>query len=240
MAIDAITLVYPILERGLRLREAREQKRAGSVEDEQAALLGDLNRKELRELDEAIAGSRAREAREESFDLQTQSRSRFLGYRYILACWLDEIMLKFGDANDHWAQTWENQKLETHLFGTNVRAVAFPNQAVLLLRQGQLEEALEITFLCVMLGFRGVWEDPQPEGLPSLESWVQNTRERIAGRLSRQELKLLPLEPPAALMTPLTWRDRLQRMVFVAGGVVLILLLISTVYFALKANAGGD
>ena len=52
-----------------------------------------------------------------------QSDRGFLGMRYALACWLDEILIDAG-----WRE-WDENKLESALYRTNIRYSNFWNQA---------------------------------------------------------------------------------------------------------------
>jgi type VI secretion system protein ImpK len=102
---------------------------------------------------------------------------RFLGTRYALACWLDEVFLnedfKTLTWTTVWGRAWNEKKLETSLYGTNDRAYLFWGQAELAEAVGP--DALEVFYLCVMLGFRGEGEKKPP----NLDDW----REAVEGRL---------------------------------------------------------
>src|SRR5947209_13972033 len=74
----------------------------------------------------------------------------FLGVRYALACWLDELLI----LNSPWSAAWNERKLEAALYGTNDRAWKFWEQAELAAAR-PTTDALEGFFLCVVLGFRG-------------------------------------------------------------------------------------
>src|SRR5205823_14678794 len=51
----------------------------------------------------------------------------FRGVRYALTSWLDELCIV--DAPKDWAANWNEQKLETALYGTNDRAWRFWEEA---------------------------------------------------------------------------------------------------------------
>ncbi len=128
---------------------------------------------------------------------------RFLGVRYAMVCWLDELFT----CDSPWAARWNEQKLEVELYGTNDRAWKFWDQA----RYAQARpanDALEVFYLCVMLGFRGKLRD-QPE---QLHTWIANARHR----LGTVEPKTWPLAEKFEVPThvpPLRGRQRLRRRV---------------------------
>src|SRR5262249_4336606 len=75
----------------------------------------------------------------------------FLGIRYALACWLDEI---FCAHPSEWGDRWNNNKLETALYNTNERGWKFWEEARRAEERAD-KDALEGFYLCVILGFRG-------------------------------------------------------------------------------------
>jgi type VI secretion system protein ImpK len=80
-------------------------------------------------------------------------------------------------------------------------------------------DALEVFFLCVMLGFRGDLRD-QPD---KLQSWVSNTQARIAKSQGQDWPVPAELDPPSDV-PPLRGREQLQRVVLTGGGVLLLLI----------------
>src|SRR5262249_62306200 len=95
----------------------------------------------------------------------------FLGIRYALVCWLDEIFI----LDSPWASEWNERKLEEGLYGTNDRAWKFWEQA----RKAEARpgtDALEVYYLCVVLGFRGDLRNA-PE---RLAGWRNTIESRIA------------------------------------------------------------
>lgn len=107
----------------------------------------------------------------------------FLGIRYALACWLDEIMLDAG-----WRE-WDANHLEFVLYQTNIRYQNFWDQARL--AETGAAEALEAFFLCALLGFRGALGGQSDR----LRDWVEATRSRVTRGLGR-ELPALPEQAP--------------------------------------------
>src|SRR5262249_9164714 len=117
-----------------------------------------------------------------------------------------------------WAAAWNERKLEVALYATNDRAWRFWEQArKATARKGG--DALEVYFLCVLLGFRGDLAD-DPDGLGA---WVTTARSLLTGPAVREwpaptELPVNPRVPP------LTGRRRLQRMLLVGGAGLLVLI----------------
>jgi type VI protein secretion system component VasF len=97
-----------------------------------------------------------------------QSRE-FLGMRYALTCWLDEVLINAG-----WRE-WDENKLEAALYRTNVRYNNFWVQARLAEAAPGAADAQEAFLLCTLLGFRGEMENTPDQ----LREWVSNTRARV-------------------------------------------------------------
>jgi type VI secretion system protein ImpK len=130
----------------------------------------------------------------------------FLGMRYALVCWLDEIFSR----DSPWAKQWTEQVFEYEMYRTRERYEAFWEQA----RRAEARpdpDALEAYYLCAMLGFRG-----QKAGSPQeLRAWA----DRMEPRLTRgydKGYNLPPAKVPPCNVPPLTGRDRL-RTIFLIG-----------------------
>jgi hypothetical protein len=137
----------------------------------------------------------------------------FLGVRYLLVCWLDEIMVA-----SPYGEHWNNSKLETALYGTNDRAESFWEQARR--AEGRVgSDASEVSFLCVMLGFRGMLRG-QPE---QLQKWVGAVQARIA-KGQGADCPIPPEQDPPINVPPRRGRERLQRLVLLWGAVLLALV----------------
>lgn len=94
----------------------------------------------------------------------------FMGIRYPLACWLDEIFC----LDSPWADRWNERKFEVEFYGSNDRAWKFWQQAAILDAKGDMAR-LEVFFWCVTLGFRGMLADD----LPKLAEWSATQREKL-------------------------------------------------------------
>ena len=203
-------LVHPVFSYGLQLKERLSRGEALTFEIEQAALKGLL-------LSEIEARRWADFAGDGDPAGGSSGRGRgaqqFLGIRYALVCWLDELFI----LDSPWSARWNERKLEVALYGTNDRAWKFWEQAKQTeARSGS--DAIEVFFLCVMLGFRGeVVEEPE-----RLRGWVAAARSQLA-RVKGQEWVAPPELVPTSHVPPLVGRQRLLRMV-VTGGVLLLVL----------------
>jgi type VI secretion system protein ImpK len=215
MQDELANVVYGILNQGLRVKQRLENGEPLDLDAEQSALRGllltDLEARRWVDFGGEVSdGRRLTETR------TGRGADAFLGMRYALVCWLDEIFI--GDSP--WSREWNEQKLETALYGTNIRAELFWEQA----RRAEARpggDALEVYFLCVMLGFRGeLRDDPQ-----RLQTWVSNTQARIT-RSQGTEWPMPPEHEPPTSVPPRHGRERLQRMILVGGVVALALILV--------------
>jgi len=98
-------------------------------------------------------------------------RSKFLGVRYPLTCWLDEL---FTHPSCAWANKWNEQKLEIEFYDSNDRAWQFWDQAKLAEQFPSLDY-LEIFFLASVLGFHGTKNENSSE----LIGWQKKTAHKL-------------------------------------------------------------
>ena len=99
--------------------------------------------------------------------------------KYALASWIDEVLLEAPWNGRDW---WNNNVLEVELFNTRLCNEQFYVKAQEATQQPK-KDALEVFYVCVVLGFRGLYRDPQVAqlitqslGLPTdLESWAKQT-----------------------------------------------------------------
>ena len=102
--------------------------------------------------------------------------SAFLGARYALACWLDELFVLNTPHAPDWSDQWKERMMEVEVVGSGSGEAAwrFWQQAKRAsTRPGT--DALEVYLWCVMLGFRG---DPESEGIDPLK-WADSTRKHL-------------------------------------------------------------
>jgi type VI secretion system protein ImpK len=149
---------------------------------------------------------------------------RYLGIRYALACWIDELFV----LDSPWGPQWNERKLEESLYGSNERAWKFWFQAKLAqARPGT--DALEAFYLCVMLGFRG----EGPEKPDTVATW----RDAVENQLARVHNQPWPgpqeLQPEIQAM-PRRAKDRLRSLLIGVIGLVAVLIPAATFYLVLK------
>jgi type VI secretion system protein ImpK len=216
--------VYPVLEVGLRLKRRLGRGAAPAFDREHGRL------KELLFAPAPpgpVLGPLPAETGRGGVRHSPADRSAFLGVRYALACWLDELFTRAPE----WADRWNERKLEVELYGTNDRAWKFWEQARLA-EQMPADDALEVFYLCVRLGFRGsLGEDPA-----RLAEWLTATRDR----LSRLPANPTPydLEPDPTPDVPPRHGERVfERMMRAAGAVLLVA--VPVVGFLVAFRAGG-
>jgi type VI secretion system protein ImpK len=98
---------------------------------------------------------------------------------YALVCWIDEVLINAAwEGHDYWVQ----HKLEWERFKSAVAFDNFYEQAAIAARHTQ-KDALEVFYVCVVLGFRGMYSSPEEakalaeaRGWPAdLENWARKT-----------------------------------------------------------------
>jgi type VI secretion system protein ImpK len=221
MQEETANLVHPVLNYGLALRDRLEKGDTLNIEIEQSTLksmlLSDVEALRWPE----YGGETLRETRSRGDESPVETR--FLGIRYALTCWLDELFILYSP----WENAWTERKLEAALYGTNDRAWKFWDQARKADTRPNLD-ALEALFLCVMLGFRG----EMIEAPDRLKDWVATTQARLAQQ-HLTDWQGPPELEPATNVPPLRARERLQRMVL-AGGLTLLLLIPVVVFLVVR------
>ncbi|MFO0969512.1 MAG: DotU family type IV/VI secretion system protein [Gemmataceae bacterium] len=215
MQDDIANLVQPIFSHALALRDRLEGGQPLNIDVEQATL-------------KAMLGGDGEARRQLDYHAdppRSGATDRFLGARFALVCWLDELFFRYSP----WSRFWNERTLEADLYGTNDRARLFWEQARLAeSRPGNA--ALEVFHLCAILGFRGDLLDTPDR----LQHWLTATQARLA----KEPKAWIPppeLEPPV-FVPPLRGRDRLQRMALACGFV--ILLLVPALTFLLMRRLG--
>jgi type VI secretion system protein ImpK len=212
--------VHLVFGHGLELKERLERGEQPSFEAEQAKLRGLLlaGDSDLRYQSD-YAGETAAQAAGAQSVRTTMGGMRggepFLGIRYALACWLDEIFIL--DAPGTWANRWEASMMEVALYGgSSQRGWRFWEQAKKAeARPGT--DALEVFLWCVMLGFKG---EPAGAGINPAQ-WVENVRSRVM-KAYGQEFQQPPEKDPPTFVPVLRGRDRFGTMVRVAAALIAI------------------
>jgi len=99
--------------------------------------------------------------------------------KYALVAWIDDVLIEAPWDGRGW---WKENALEVEVCNTRLRHEQFyvkAKEAAALSKK----DALEVFYVCVVLGFRGLYRDPAaaavlaaPRGLPpDLESWSRQT-----------------------------------------------------------------
>jgi type VI secretion system protein ImpK len=148
----------------------------------------------------------------------------FLGIRYALACWLDEVLIAAG-----WRE-WDENKVEAALYRTNIRYGNFWTQARLAEAIPDSADAHEAFLWCVLLGFRGEMEHTPDQ----LREWVSAARAR-AVRAGGREPPAIPEavapKDPAPLRGEEAYRGAVRRLVVVALVAVPVLAFLLVLLF---------
>jgi hypothetical protein len=202
--------MHDLLGSGLELKERLERGDVPAFEPEyerlRALVLGDGELAQTPAYNGDLAAFAARP--DAGADALAQG-DLFLGARYALTCWLDEIFILHSP--EWWSARWEANTMEAALYGgTQQRAWRFWDQALKAEGPRGSSEALEAYLWSVMLGFRG----SPPEGL-NPATWVGTVKQRVMTGRSTE----FPAPPEKDLpvgVPPLRGRERFARMLRVA------------------------
>jgi type VI secretion system protein ImpK len=217
MREEVADLVYPVLTHGIRLKQRLEGGDAPDFAIAQKELQGLLQTAGPAKHLWDIAGDRL--SQEDS----RRHSDQFLGVRYALVCWLDEIFI----LDSPWKEQWSKQSLEWDLYKSRDRAWKFWKQAEWASAR-PTTDALEVFYLCVMLGFRG--EPPEP-----VPSWCERVKAQIEQGQS-DEFNLAVEGQPRTYVPPLEGERGLQTMLTVAGAALLLLIPVLTFLLVLSGR----
>ncbi|MCE9607505.1 MAG: DotU family type IV/VI secretion system protein [Planctomycetia bacterium] len=134
--------------------------------------------------------------------------------KYALVSWIDEMLVETNWASREW---WSNNVLEMDLFRSRLCSEQFfinAKESSTLARR----DALEVYYVCVVLGFRGLYRDPalaamltQQHALPqNLATWAKQTALAIRLGQGRPTLAAAqrdingapPVKPKASVVWP--------------------------------------
>jgi type VI secretion system protein ImpK len=209
MREEIANLVYPVLTHGIRLKERLTDDEPPDFATSQKELLGLLQ----------AAGQAQRLAdfvgdRPVDDSVRSVRGDKFLGIRYALVCWLDEIFI----LDSPWKEQWTEHSLEVDLYKSRERAWKFWEQADWAsARPGT--DAIEVFYLCVMLGFRGDKASKPDE----LAAWCERIKAQIDQGADAGFA--LPVEgQPRTYVPVLTGARRAQNMMVVASVVLLLVV----------------
>ncbi len=211
-------LVYAVISRALDLRDRLSQGEDLNLETEQRELVDLLPEKD-------------QSGREEfGFDY-VGDRTVFLGARYALACWIDELFT----IHSKW-KGWENKILERALFKSRDRFKKFWDQADIALQQPLTPtvphkpgpNAVEAFLLCVALGFRGQHKDNPAK----VREYVDLMRKKVT---QMSDWKSGDVEF-ARNTESLLGRDALLRVVAVYGGLSILVVVVLLILWQFLAS----
>lgn len=125
--------------------------------------------------------------------------------KYALAAWVDDLLIEHPWGGRAW---WEDNRLEYQLFRTAVAFTTFYARAGEATSRPN-KDALEVFYVCVVLGFRGLYGDPNAAeefakeyGLPrSIDQWARRTSETI--QLGQGRPRLIEQSRPGGGAPPL-------------------------------------
>jgi type VI secretion system protein ImpK len=210
MRKETAELVYPILRHGLRLKERLRRGDKFTMRNEQTEL------KRLFRTSEGAAGAAPEAA--------------FLGVRYPLACWLDEVFIV--DPESPWKAEWREETMEFGLFRRRERAHLFWEQARQAESRGDAD-ALEVFYLCVVLGFRGDLRD----NANALLDWRDAVEARIVqGRPAEWPDKPSELPLPETNVPPLRAREQLRWMLLSCAALLGLAIVATACLVVLRAG----
>jgi type VI secretion system protein ImpK len=208
MREEIANLVYPVLTHGIGLKDRLAVNDAPDISTAQKELLGLLQSVGQAQRLADFAGDRPPDD-----SALVRRDDHFLGIRYALVCWLDEIFI----LDSPWKDQWSEHSLEIALYKSRERAWKFWEQADRASAR-PTTDALEVYYLCVMLGFRGD-KGGQPD---ELRAWG----ERIKAQLDQVEDDFkLPVEgQPRTYVPVLRGATRLQNMLVMVSVALLLLI----------------
>jgi type VI secretion system protein ImpK len=209
MRPDIANVVYPVFAYGIRLKESLAAGETPEFQNAQKELLG-----LLQACGQVQRWADVNPAR--SLEVMSTGRPAqdFLGIRYALVAWLDEIFI----ADSPWKAEWTEHILELQSYRTRDRAWKFWEQAKKAETQ-PATDSLEVYYLAVVLGFRGDYEE-SPE---KIKAWLESAKALI-DKSEEQEWQGPVDSQPKTFVPPLTGAARLQRMVTIVGMSVLLII----------------
>jgi type VI secretion system protein ImpK len=208
-------VVYPVINTALKLKAELD---ANKIKDSDVESRIDKAQRDLVEL--LRAGGEIRGQVD-----YTGDGGVFLGARYALACWIDELFNVHAPAL--WADRWKERILEVDLFGHGDSAWRFWEQLDIVLRHPNVPrpsvapglDAMETFFLCVALGFRGKYLDEPAK----VREYLDEMRPQLIRVRSFDEPRDVGVqtnvEPPGG-------QQKLRRVALVYGSAFFVLVLV--------------
>jgi type VI secretion system protein ImpK len=153
--------------------------------------------------------------------------------KYALVAWIDDLLIEAPWDGRQW---WEENALEVELFNSRDAFSKFYIQAEEAQKLTK-KDALEVFYVCVVLGFRGLYRDPTSEaellGLPAtLEEWARKTAMAINLGLGRPPITVN--SRPGEGAPPLEGRFNLVGMSIVAVILTAVTIMFAKFMFEIK------
>jgi type VI secretion system protein ImpK len=150
----------------------------------------------------------------ESAEMTLGLRPEWESAKYALAAWADDVLMTAGWSHCDW---WRGNLLEHTLFRTNDAGILFFQRAHEAAKLPN-KDALEVYYVCVALGFRGAYRNPnqyardiEEAGLPAdVETWARRVAQALHLRQGRPVIVEAPREGDGA--PPLDGKYRLVEM----------------------------
>lgn len=167
------------------------------------------------------------------------TQTGFLGLRYALACWLDDIFI----LDSVWSDQWNASKMEYTLYKLNKRNTEFWEQAMRS-QTRPTRDALEVYYLCVMLGFRGKMSEKPVE----LNAWRDAVQTQITEPEDRVYVAPQGLVVPPTVDKTLIGSQKLQTWLkrFSIAGALMLAVIAALAVFTVapllnqKSGTGSD
>jgi type VI secretion system protein ImpK len=151
--------------------------------------------------------------------------------KYALTAWIDEVLIEAPWEGRRW---WEEKSLEFDLFNTRDRFTEFYHRSTKAAELSK-KDALEVYYVCVVLGFRGIYRDPSAALLadqlqlpPTLDAWAKKAA--LAIHLGQGVPPILEAPRPATGAPPLEGKFLLIGAGM--GGVVLSFILMAMILWS--------
>jgi type VI secretion system protein ImpK len=151
--------------------------------------------------------------------------------KYALTAWIDEVLIEAPWEGRRW---WEEKSLEFDLFNTRDRFTEFYHNSTKAAELSK-KDALEVYYVCVVLGFRGIYRDPSAALLadqlqlpPTLDAWAKKAA--LAIHLGQGVPPILEAPRPATGAPPLEGKFLLIGAGL--GGVVLSFILMAMILWS--------
>jgi type VI secretion system protein ImpK len=215
MRDELAEIVYPVFRAGLRLKDdvlRGPKPGSGLSERDLAVRHAELRRKLLNQ-----------NAARQHLDFGGDGEE-FWGGRYALAGWLDDLFI-LNVAPDSTCSLWWNQnQIEMALYNSIDAGNEFWRQADRAEQLGRVD-ALEIFYLCVLLGFRGELRD-QPD---RVREWRESVERQLQQSLRQEWADLPPAVEMESYVPPLVGLARLRMALLWLGLVALPILVGSAI-----------